>query len=209
MAVGGAGAQTSLAFALAAGPSRAGSWVAAVGVPHLGARAAAGLGVDLRRLVLVPAVGEQWAVVAAALLEVVDVAILGLPDRGVRPADARRLAARARERGAVLLLLADRVALGRRVLSLPEAWPEPTELRLGAQAAVWEGLGQGGGHLRARAVTVTAVGRRGASRPRSVGVWLPGPDGRVAARAETGGSREADRGGGAGSPGWVDDAVGT
>ncbi|MST34224.1 hypothetical protein GHK86_16030, partial [Acidimicrobiaceae bacterium USS-CC1] len=51
---------TSLALTLAAGPSRAGSWVAAVGVPCLGARAAAELGVDLDRLVLVPEAGEQW-----------------------------------------------------------------------------------------------------------------------------------------------------
>ncbi|MBA2496786.1 MAG: hypothetical protein H0V33_06755, partial [Acidimicrobiia bacterium] len=47
------GGATSLALAVAAGPSAAGSWVAAVGVPSLGLAAAAGYGVDLDRLVLV------------------------------------------------------------------------------------------------------------------------------------------------------------
>ncbi|HET9070680.1 MAG TPA: hypothetical protein VFN60_02115 [Acidimicrobiales bacterium] len=211
--MGGPVASTSLALALAAGPSRAGSWVAAVGVPCLGGRAAAELGVDLDRLVLVPEAGEQWAVVVAALLEVVDVAVLGLPSRGVRAADARRLTARARERGAVLLLLPDPVPVGRGAGSLPGAWPESPELRLGAEAAVWEGLGQGDGHLRARAVTLTALGRRGASRPRSVEVWLPGPDGRVAARTAGQGSRRTPRGAESGAESGaarrLADAVGT
>src|SRR5690606_11244338 len=44
---------TSLALAVLAGPSAAGSWAAVVGVPALGLAAAAGFGVDLGRLVLV------------------------------------------------------------------------------------------------------------------------------------------------------------
>ena len=49
----GIGGATSLALALAAGPSISGSWVAAVGVPSLGLAAAAELGIDLERFVLV------------------------------------------------------------------------------------------------------------------------------------------------------------
>ena len=181
--VGGV-AGTSLALALAAGASRAGCWVAAVGVSWLGARAAAELGVDLGRLVLVPDPGGQWPVVVASVLEAADVVVVGLPGRGVRPADSRRLVARARERGAVLVLVGVPVTgvgiLGAGVAG--RSWPELPDLRLEVETAVWEGLGQGHGYLRSRAVTVAATGRRGASRPRRVALWLPGPDGRLSVR---------------------------
>ena len=52
-------AATSLALAAAAGPSRDGAWVAAVGFPSLGLLAAAELGVALERLVLV-AEPDAW-----------------------------------------------------------------------------------------------------------------------------------------------------
>ena len=174
-------AGTSLALALAAGASRAGSWVVVVGVSCLGARAAAQLGVDLGRFALVPDPGGQWPVVAAAVLEAADVVVVGLPDRGVRPADSRRLTARARERGAVVVVLAPPGG-GVRGVGMGRSWPEPPDLRLEVGAAAWEGLGQGHGYLRSRLVTVTATGRRGASRARRVTLLLPGPDGRVSAR---------------------------
>jgi len=82
----------------------------------------------------------------------------------VRPGDARRLMARARERGAVL------VALG-------QPWPESVDVRLTVTAAVWGGLGQGNGHLEARQVEVVASGRGAASRERRLRLWLPGPQG--------------------------------
>src|SRR5436190_9468420 len=44
-------ASHSLALSLAAGPSQAGSWVATVGLPALGAAAAVELGVAMERLV--------------------------------------------------------------------------------------------------------------------------------------------------------------
>lgn len=172
VAVRGA-ASTSLALALLPAASQAGSWAAVLGLPHLGLVAAAQSGVDLDRLVLVPSPGDQWPVAAAALLESADVLIVGVPSR-VRPADARRLGARARERGAVLVLAAGEG---------PVAWPEPADLCLAVDDARWEGLGAGHGHLRARRAEVTATGRRGASRPRHARLWLPGPDGRVVAVA--------------------------
>ena len=52
----------ALALALVAGPSAAGAWLAAVGLPDLGVVAAAETGVVLDRLVLVPAPGGgTWA----------------------------------------------------------------------------------------------------------------------------------------------------
>ena len=103
--VEGDGAATSLALALVAGPSAAGSWTAVVGCPGLGLAAAAEAGVALERLALVaePEPGD-WAGVVAALVGAVDVVVVG-PTHRVRAADARRLAARARERGTVLVQL--------------------------------------------------------------------------------------------------------
>ncbi|PLS74761.1 MAG: hypothetical protein CYG61_10595, partial [Actinobacteria bacterium] len=99
---------TSLALAVLAGPSAAGSWCAAVGLPALGLLAAAEMGMALDRLALVPAPGSEWPTVVAAMLDALDVVVVGTgtgEGRRVRPADARRLVARARERGAVLVVL--------------------------------------------------------------------------------------------------------
>jgi hypothetical protein len=159
---------TSLALALAAGPSSSGSWTAAVGLPALGLRAAGELGVALHRLALVPDPDPAtWATVVAALVDAFDV-VLARPDRRARPSDGRRLTARARERGAVLVLLGP---LGK--------WLEGPDLRLTVAGSAWEGLGDGHGHLRARRLTVEATGRRHASRPRRADLWLPGPSGGV------------------------------
>jgi hypothetical protein len=95
----------------------------------------------------------------------------------VRPADARRLAARARERGSVLVRLGP-----------PGWWPEVADVSLAVTDATWTLVGDrhrdvdvlGRGHLRARRVTVEATGRRGAVRPRTADLWLPGPSGQLA-----------------------------
>lgn len=162
---------TSLALALLAGPSAAGSWAAAVGVPTLGLAAAAGFGVDLGRLVLVaPPPARGWGTVVATLLDAFDVVLARPPlDGRVGAGDARRLAARARERGSVLIRLAGE-----------QRWPEAADLSLAVTDTTWEGLGQGHGHLRARRAVVEATGRRGHDRPRRTELWLPGPGGVLA-----------------------------
>src|SRR5947199_2682567 len=93
---------TSLALALLAGPSQAGSWCAAVGLPSLGLVAAAEVGVVLGRFPLVARPGDEWPAVVAALVDAVDVVLVRLP-RHVRTGDARRLVAKTRDRGAVLI----------------------------------------------------------------------------------------------------------
>ena len=104
----------------------------------------------------------------AALLDAFDVVLAG-PPRDLRAADARRLTARVRERGAVL------VATDGRGM----AWPEPAEVRLTVTSATWEGLGRGHGLLRGRKVEVVTGGRGAAARERRVQLWLPHPDGGV------------------------------
>src|SRR4051794_29701275 len=136
-----AGDATSLALAVVAGPSSAGSWAAAVGVSHLGLAAAAELGVALDRLVVVADPPRQaWATVMATLIDALDVVLVRVRHR-VNGADARRLTARARERGAVLVVLGD-------------GWPEAPDMRLSIVRSEWEGIGDGHGHLQARRVTI-------------------------------------------------------
>ena len=114
VAVDGESGVTSLALALAAGPSQEGSWVAAVGVPWLGLGAAAECGVALERLAVVSAPERsEWATVVAALVDAIDVVLVCPPQR-VAMGDARRLAARARERGAVLLVVGRHERVDRR-----------------------------------------------------------------------------------------------
>ena len=167
----GGGAAVSLSLALAAavlpaGPSR---WAAAVGFPSLGLVAAAQMGVPLDRLVLVPVPGERWAEGGAALVDGGDLLLLG-PPAGLRASDARRLAARAREKGTVLVAVRHGTA--------STHWPESPDLRLEAAAGEWIGLGAGHGHLRRRRMEVVLSGRRVAGgRARSMEICLPGHEG--------------------------------
>ncbi|GGK26148.1 hypothetical protein GCM10010124_18480 [Pilimelia terevasa] len=155
---------TALLMALLAETSRRGSWCAVVGVPAFGAVAAAELGIALDRLALVPRPGPDWPEVVAALIDGVDVVAVAVPD-AAPPALARRLAARARQRGCVL------VPYGR--------W-DGADLTLRMTDGVWQGLGQGRGRLCRRRMAVAARGRGAAARPREVTVWLPGDTGALA-----------------------------
>jgi hypothetical protein len=163
VALDGPGA-TSLLWALLAPPTGTGCWAALVGFAYADLVAAAEAGVALERLAVVAPPGGAWAGVLAALLDGFDL-VVAAPDRRVRPADGRRLAARARERGTVVVLAAG-----------ASAWPEGTDLRLAVADPVWEGLGHGHGHLRRRRVHLEVSGRREAARPRHTDLWLPADD---------------------------------
>lgn len=149
---------TSLMLALLAEASRSGSWCAVVGLPTFGAAAAEEFGIALDRLVLVPDPGPEWATVVATLIDGVDVVVTVVP-AGVSDLVSRRLAARARQRGCVL------VPCGR--------W-DGADVSLRVVRGVWEGLGAGCGRLRRREVAISARGRGAAARPREIRVWMPG-----------------------------------
>ncbi|WP_216853503.1 hypothetical protein [Phytoactinopolyspora halotolerans] len=153
----------ALALALLAAPSQDGSWCGVVRMPELGVAAAAELGCNIDRLLLVDEPGERWVDVTAALLESADVVLLQPPARpptGV----VRRLVALARKSGSALV-----VAGG---------W-EGSSLRLKVESSSWSGIDQGHGRLRSRRVKVVASGRMVGGRPRTAWLWLPGPDGSV------------------------------
>ncbi len=133
-----------------------------VGMPDCGVLAAAGMGVDLARLLLIDEPGPRWAEVVATLVGSVEVVLLRPP---VRPSsvEVRRLTAHARRHGGVLV-----VAGG---------WTG-APLRLRVVSSIWTGLGDGHGNLRGRRVRVVAEGK---GRPETAWLWLPGPDGSVEA----------------------------
>jgi hypothetical protein len=167
---------TSLALATVAAASAAGSWVVAVGVEDLGLAAAAELGVALERLAVVaPPPAAEWGTVVAALVGSVDL-VLVAPRERVRGADLRRLEARSRERGSVLVHLGD-----------PARWPAAHDLVLTVRSPRWLGVGEGHGRLAAREVVVEAAGRREAARIRRAELLLPGEGGRLALAGETAG----------------------
>ena len=154
---------TALLFALLAAATTQGAWAAVVGVGDLGVLAAAEAGVVLQRLALVPRPGPDPAPVVAALLDGVGLVALAGVDR--MPSGARRsLAARARQRGSVLL------PLGR--------W-SGADVELDCRAEAWHGAEAGHGRLRSREVVVCVVGRGAAARSRAARLLLPGPGGAV------------------------------
>ncbi len=156
--VSGIGA-TSIALALISKASE-NTWTAVVGMPELGLRAGAELGLDLDKLVIVPDPGKQWTDVLAALVDAFDV-VLAHPSR---TRDARKIAGRVRERDAVLVVVG--------------AWPE-SDVRIETTSPVWHGIGRGHGHLAARTLEVSVSGRRAAARGRSATLWLPDVEGDI------------------------------
>ena len=154
---------TSLLLALLGQPSQSGSWCGVVGMPRLGAEAAEGMGVDLSRLVLIPDPGPRWLAVTATVAEVLPVVAVR-PSGRASDAEVSRLAARLRDRGAVLLVQGP--------------WPQ-AEAVLEVGDPVWTGVGRGHGYLDGRAVTVTASSRRW-PRPRQERLLLPDASGGLA-----------------------------
>ena len=155
----------SLALALAAQASSEGSWVVFVGVGGIGLAAAEEFGLDLTRVALIDDPGDDWATVVAALVGSVDMIVTETPAR-IRQRDGRRLSARLRERGSVI------VELQRNAEAVLQG-----DVTLNTDMAAWEGLNRGHGRLQQRRVIVRTGGRGAASKGNKVEMWLPGTKG--------------------------------
>jgi hypothetical protein len=158
---------TSVLLALLAQPSQSGSWCGVIGMPRLGAEAAEGLGVDLSRLVLIPDPGARWLAVTSTVAEVLPVVAVR-PSGRAADGEVARLAARLRDRGAVLLVQGP--------------WPQ-AEAVIEVGEPTWEGVGRGHGYLSAREVTLTSSSRRW-PRSRRTRVMLPDAAGHVSVAPE-------------------------
>ncbi len=153
-----------LALALAAGASADGAWCGIAGVPEAGVLAAAGLGLDAERTLLVPDPGHAWAQVVASLLDGCELVLLRPPGQAPAHHRHRQEATLRRGRG-VLLVVGD--------------WPG-AQVRFRVVTQGWTGLGDGHGRLRACCAQVMADGRGQAAVSRTRWLWLPAEDGRVA-----------------------------
>lgn len=156
----------SLALSLLTESSARGHWAAVVGVDDPGVVAIADLGVDLRRVLFVPRPRGAWAESAADLLDGVDLLIVRPPSRASL-GTARRLMDRVRERGTVLIVLAESGA----------PWPLPADLSFDVTQSQWATSSR----LDARYLTVRVAGRGEAARGGEHVVVLPNRRGRCEA----------------------------
>ncbi len=176
----GGPASMSLALALAVRATATGSWLAVVDVPTFGLEAAEEFGIPLERVVRVDPPnrkaatsrhgGDTWAELAAAVVDGFEVVITRMPSR-LNAGLARRVQSRLQAREAVLITLGG-------------SSPFSVDIELVANEPHWEGVADGWGSLRGRRMAVTSSGRR-VPRPRHASLWLPGPDGTVAAVDDT------------------------
>ena len=109
------------------------------------------------RLAVVPRPGIEAPTVVAALLDGVDVVVVG-PDVALSDAERRKLSARARDRGSVLLSTAD--------------WPGAGVV-LTVESGRWTGIDAGEGRLRTHEIRLVRTGRGSAAVPRALDLTLP------------------------------------
>jgi hypothetical protein len=93
-----------LALALLAGASADRAWCGIAGVPVAGILAAAELGLDLERTLLVPDLGDAWPQLVASLLDGCEIVLVRRPGRP--PAQVRQRLEAVLRRGRSVLLIA-------------------------------------------------------------------------------------------------------
>jgi hypothetical protein len=148
-------ASMSIASAVVRDALVAGAWMALVDVDTFGADAAGEFGIPLERVVRVESEScsgaeHRWIDVMGAAVDGFDVVVTSVPTslRGDRrPPAIRKLSTRIMQRGAVVITIGTAGALS-------------CDVELATERTVWEGLGDGAGHLRRRQLDIAAGGRR-------------------------------------------------
>ena len=154
-------APMSLLFSLVATATSVGSWLAFVDVPRVGLMAAHEYGMALQRVMCVKSGGhtQSYAQVVGALVDGVDLVVVSSP--ACSAAEARRIVARAKASGAVLIIL------GRAGQFSPD-------VVLSSSTTEWHFHT----HASSRTMSVQAHGRR-VYNQRALTVQLPAADGAV------------------------------
>jgi len=137
-----------LQYQLLASSAQSGNWVALVGQADVGALALAQAGLPLARVAVVPNPEPEAATVCAALLDGVHL-IIG-NDVMLRDSEKRRLSARAREKGTVIVS--------------EQPWPG-AHYNFQVTKRNWSGANQGEDWLSGGTVTVERTGRGSAAKP--------------------------------------------
>nr|THJ70224.1 hypothetical protein EU244_18140 [Rhodococcus qingshengii] len=154
---------SSVLLSLLASVTGSGKHAAIIGLPKLGLLAATEMGADLARCALIPSPGAAAIDVAAILLDGMDLVVLGLAGAVVPPTRARAVVARARSKGACLVVTEGR-------------W-DGADIRIDSHVAGYTGIGQGYGRITGISVDVEVSGR--GVRPRSARFDLSATDGVV------------------------------
>ncbi|MGW4339554.1 hypothetical protein ACWEK5_43245 [Rhodococcus koreensis] len=136
---------TSVLVGLLASVTASGSHAAVIGMPDLSLLAAIEQGADLSKIALVPTPKGTAVEVAAILLDGIDLVILGLSGAAVPPSRARAVVARARSKGAVLLVV-------------DGSW-DGVDLRIESQVAGYTGLDDRRGRVTGVQLDVAAAGK--------------------------------------------------
>lgn len=154
-------APMSLLFSLVATATSVGSWLAFVDVPRVGLMAAHEYGVALQRVMCVNSGGhtQSYAQVVGALVDGIDLVVVSSP--ACSAAEARRIVARAKASGSVLIIL------GRTGQFSPD-------VVLSSSTTEWHFHT----HASSRTMSVQAHGRR-VYNQRALTVQLPAADGAV------------------------------
>lgn len=142
---------SSVLLSLLASVTGSGKHAAIIGLPKLGLLAATEMGADLARCALIPAPGSAAIDVAVILLDGMDLVVLGLAGAAVPPTRARAVVARARSKGACLVVTEGR-------------W-DGADFRIDSHIAGCSRIGQGYGRITGLSVDVEVSGR--GIRPRS------------------------------------------
>ena len=160
VAVNGA---SSVLLSLLASITGSGKHAAVVGLPNLGILAATEMGADLNRCAFVPYPSDAAIDAAAILLDGMDLVVLGLAGAAVPPTRARAVIARARSKGACLIVTEGR-------------WDGP-DVRIDSQVRGYTGLTQGRGRITGLNIDIEVSGR--GFRPRTATLDLGLDEGMV------------------------------
>lgn len=180
VALEGESGVTSLALALCAQATSSGMWLGCLNTPSLGWASAVELGVDLRHVVVVDVEDHDMLDAMGVMVDVFDLVMCG--DLSELPhSKVRKLLARAKERGCVLVTMGER---SKTVLAgwdmnqeRLEGWGEVPDSLVYVEGAMWTGLGVGHGRLGERRLAVRVKNRRGRVSSQPFEVLLPAKGG--------------------------------
>ncbi|MCB1255963.1 MAG: hypothetical protein KDB26_02600 [Microthrixaceae bacterium] len=182
VALEGESGVTSLALALCAQATISGMWLGCLNTPSLGWASAVELGVDLRHVVVVDVEDHDVLDAIGVMVDVFDMVMCG-DLRELPHSKVRKLLARVKERGCVLVTMGERsktVLAGWGVTQERfEGWGEVPDSLVYVEGVTWAGLGAGRGRLGERRLVVRVKNRRGLVRTHPIEVRLPAKGGAV------------------------------